>query len=170
MLFVNSLTDAEKITLEAMRENHPLSTTRKRAHGILLSNKGYSVPKIVNILGGCRQSASRWIKVWDTIGIAGLIEKHRSGRPQKVSTEIETEAYEKVKENPRGIENGCLQKLSTEIETEALEKVKENPRSIENGCLQKLSTEIETEAFEKVKENPRSIEKVLAEIAEQTGV
>lgn len=32
MLFVNPLNDAEKITLEAMRENHPLPMTRKRAH------------------------------------------------------------------------------------------------------------------------------------------
>jgi hypothetical protein len=32
MLFVNSLTDAEQITLEAMRSHHPLPVTRKRAH------------------------------------------------------------------------------------------------------------------------------------------
>lgn len=105
MLFVNSLTEAEEMTLEAMRNHHPLPITRKRAHSILLSNKGYRVPEIVRIVEGCRQSVSRWLKMWDDIGIIGLIERHRSGRPRKLNAIQEKEAIEKIKENPRSIKS-----------------------------------------------------------------
>jgi len=104
MLFVNPLTEAEQLTLEAMQNNYPLPITRKRAHSILLSNQGYSIPKIIRILGNCcRQSVSRWLRVWDDVGIIGLIERHRSGRPRKLTTIQELEVIESVKENPRGI-------------------------------------------------------------------
>jgi hypothetical protein len=39
MLFVNPLTETEEITLEAMRNHHPLPITRKRAHSILRIKK-----------------------------------------------------------------------------------------------------------------------------------
>ncbi len=104
MLFVNPLTEEEQMTLEAMQNHHPLPITRKRAHSILLSNQRYSISKITKILGNCcRQSVSRWLRVWDDIGILGLIEKHRSGRPRKLTATQEQEAVELVKENPRGI-------------------------------------------------------------------
>lgn len=103
MLFVNSLAENEEITLKSMRENHPLPMTRKRAHSILLSNNGYSIPYISEILGCCRQSVSSWIKAWDNTGLTGLTEDSRSGRPRKLTIEEQEEVIIKVKENPRGI-------------------------------------------------------------------
>jgi len=98
MIFVNPLTEAEQITLEDMQNHHPLPITRKRAHSILLSNQGYSIPKITRILGNCcRQSVSRWLRVWDNVGIRGLIERHRSGRPLKLTATQEQEVIELVK-------------------------------------------------------------------------
>ena len=103
MLFVKPLTEEEEMTLEAMRNNYPLSITRKRAHSILLSNKVYSISKITEIVGVCRQSVSQWIRMWDSVGIMGLIERHRSARPRKLNVTQEIEAVEKVKKNPRSI-------------------------------------------------------------------
>lgn len=103
MLFVKPLTEEEQTTLEDMHNHHPLPITRKRAHSILLSNKGYSIPIITEILGCCRQSVSHWINMWDSVGIMGLIERHRSGRPRKLTTIQEQEIIELVKENPRSI-------------------------------------------------------------------
>ncbi|MDM8567898.1 helix-turn-helix domain-containing protein [Candidatus Halobeggiatoa sp. HSG11] len=113
MLFVNPLTDSERLTLENMQTHHPIPIVRKRAHSILLSSQGYSIPNIIRILGGCRQSVSRWLRVWDSIGIIGLIERHRSGRPRKLSVEQEQKAVEKIQENPRSIKK-VLAELSRE--------------------------------------------------------
>jgi len=103
MKFVNSLTDAEKITLESMYNNHPLPMTRKRAQSILLSNQSYSIPYISEIVSACRQSISSWITNWDEIGLLGLIENIRTGRPRKLSIEDENNAIEKIIEEPRSI-------------------------------------------------------------------
>ncbi len=103
MKFVNSLTEAEKITLEAMYNNHPLPMTRKRAQSILLSNQRYSIPYISEIVVACRQSVSAWITNWDEIGIGGVIEKSRSGRPRKLTLEEENDAIERIIEAPRSI-------------------------------------------------------------------
>lgn len=91
MLFVNSLTESERQTLENMQTNHPMPIVRKRAHSILLSSQGYSIPNIVRILGGCRQSVSRWLRVWDSIGIIGLIERHRPSK--KTFCRTRTKSY-----------------------------------------------------------------------------
>lgn len=101
MLFVKVLKEEEKNTLESMYKHHPLPISRKRAHSILLSNMGYSIQMISEILDCCRQSVSRWIKKWDNIGLMALMEGHRSGRPRKFSVTQEQEIVEKIKEHPR---------------------------------------------------------------------
>lgn len=103
MKFVNSLTDAEKITLESMYNNHPLPMTRKPAQSILLSNQSYSIPYISEIVSACRQSISSWITNWDEIGLLGLIENLRTGRPRKLSIEAQNEIIAKISEDPRSI-------------------------------------------------------------------
>jgi transposase len=103
MLFVEELSQAEEVMLESMYNNHPLAMTRKRGHSILLSNKGYSIPQIAEITSVCRQSLSLWIKMWDEMGLLGLLEKPRSGRPRALSIEEENEAVEKVKKEPRNL-------------------------------------------------------------------
>ena len=83
MKFVKKLTELEQKTLEQMRESLRLSMTRKRAHSLLLSQEGYCLGKISDLLGICRQSVSNWLDAWKMDGLAGLIEQHRSGRPTK---------------------------------------------------------------------------------------
>jgi len=101
MKFVKKLKEIEQKTLEDMRDKHRLATTRKRAHSILLSSDGYRLGKIGEILGVCRQSVSSWWQAWERDGLAGLIEKKRSGRPQTLSPSEEKEAIELVIESPR---------------------------------------------------------------------
>ncbi len=100
MKFVNPLTETEKSTLESMYNNHPLPMNRSRAHTILLSNLKYSIPAISEIVAACRQSVSCWITNWDEIGLAGLIEKARSGRPRKLTINEENEVIERIIEEP----------------------------------------------------------------------
>jgi len=85
MKLVKKLSKTEQKTLEDMRENHKRKITRKRAHSILLNQEGYYFKKIGHMLGVCRQSVSNWLKAWETDGIAGLIEKKRTGRPKKLN-------------------------------------------------------------------------------------
>ena len=112
MLFVNSLTSTETITLEEMKTHHKLPTIRVRAHAIILSNKEYQTQDIGNILDVCRQSVSNWIKSWEADGIVGLLDKSRTGRPVKFHL-LENILIEKVEKNPRS-----LKKVIAELEKE----------------------------------------------------
>jgi len=50
MKFVKKLTEREQQALEQMRDKHRLAMTRKRAHSLLLSQEGYRLGKISEIL------------------------------------------------------------------------------------------------------------------------
>ena len=74
MLYIKLLTLEEIITLEEMYKNHPLHLSRYRAHSLLLSYRGYSIPMICSIYSVCRQTVSTWFTKWNTQGICGLID------------------------------------------------------------------------------------------------
>ena len=74
MLSVKPLSEDEIISLKSMNNCHPRRMSRVRAAAIILSNKGYSVSEIADINGVCRQSAAKWINLWENAGIAGLIQ------------------------------------------------------------------------------------------------
>ncbi len=102
MLFVGALSKIEITTLDEMRTHHPLPTARVRAHAIILSEKYYQVQEIADILDVCRQSASSWIRDWESDGLCGLFDKPRSGRPKEIEID-ENVLIEKIKESPRSL-------------------------------------------------------------------
>ncbi len=110
MLFVNPLTVDEIISLESMHNNHPFRMSRLRAAVILASHKGYPVQEIAYINNVCRQSVSGWIHSWENSGIASLFDKPRSGRPHKLSENIEEAVIKAVEEEPRSLKK-ALAKL-----------------------------------------------------------
>jgi transposase len=81
MLYIEQLTLEEIVTLEEMHKNHPRYLTRNRAHCILLSYRGYSVPMICSIYNVCRQTVSTLFHKWETQGLCGLMDKAGRGRP-----------------------------------------------------------------------------------------
>lgn len=103
MLFVKPLTEAERVTLSDAHKYHPLSWTRIRAHCILLSDQEYKIKEISSILDICRQAVSNSIHDWETFGLLGLVDQHRSGRPKKLSQEEEEYVIKNVIESPRSL-------------------------------------------------------------------
>ena len=111
MLFVQPLTDAEIETLGSAYKYHPSSWTRIRAQCILLSQQRYQVKEISSICNICRQTVSSAIHDWDDIGLLGLIDDPRSGRPKLLNEEHENYVIEKVIESPRSLKK-VLSELS----------------------------------------------------------
>ena len=107
MLFVKPLSEDEIISLKSMNGHHPHHMSGVRASSIILSNKGYSVNETADIHGVCRQSAANWINSRENAGIAGLSDKPRSGRPRRLSEDIEKKVIEIVKEEPRSLKRAA---------------------------------------------------------------
>jgi transposase len=94
MRYVKKISDQDKLILEQMKRNNASYIARARAHAVLLSNEGMEVQELSMIFSVCRQTASKWLKAWETGGVDALIDKPRSGRP---STELN--ARERTQQN-----------------------------------------------------------------------
>jgi transposase len=103
MLYIKQLTLEEIITLEEMHKNHSRHLTRNRAHIILLSYEGHSVPDICAIYHICRQTASTLFHKWETQGLCGLVDKPGRGRLCILTEEQQIEVIKEVKKSPRSL-------------------------------------------------------------------
>ena len=65
--------------------NRFFNQNQRRAHGILLSSKGYSIDEIADILEVHRNSVSSWIQAWERAGVSELFDKPRSGAPSQLN-------------------------------------------------------------------------------------
>ena len=105
MKYVNPLTEEIKQTLKEMYLKHPKSRCRQRAHAIILSSEGLSIPKIIKVLPVRRNAVSEWIDHWEKDGLMGLYDAPRSGRPS-IYDDGEIEAFKKlVDDEPRKIKS-----------------------------------------------------------------
>jgi transposase len=101
MKFVAPLTEQEQITLRDMRDHHPKSRMRMRAHSIILSHQGYELQEIALFFEVSRQTVSTWFDSWDSHGIGGLYENARSGHPMSLSEEDVQFAMNLIEQEPR---------------------------------------------------------------------
>jgi transposase len=84
-----------------MRYHHPSLHYRLRAEAILLNSRGFSVPKISQVIEYERKAICRWLDNWQKSGLVGLYDKPRSGRPSILNAQDVTLVEELVKEEPR---------------------------------------------------------------------
>ena len=78
MKYVAPLRDAEIQTLHDLHRYHPSRRARMRAHSLLLSHQGYSIPHIAQFYQVDRRSVSTWIDRWQTMGLVGLSAQQRA--------------------------------------------------------------------------------------------
>ena len=105
MLYIAPLLPEERITLEEMYKNHPDHAPRMRAHAVLLSHSGYQVNELSSIFGVCRQTAAAWLHTWEDLGVCGLLNGTRSGRPTKLSEESKQATLQMITEHPRSLKS-----------------------------------------------------------------
>ena len=87
-LRIRSLTEEEYTHLRKMSTSRKLCAGRvKRAQIILLSNQGYLPTEIGQKLAIHERTARRWIGRFNRLGIAGLEEGPREGRPRVYSSQ-----------------------------------------------------------------------------------
>jgi transposase len=87
-LRIRPLTEEEYTQLRKMSSSRKLCAGRvKRAQIILLSNQGYLPTEIGEKLSIHERTARRWIGRFNRLGIAGLAEGPREGRPRVYSSQ-----------------------------------------------------------------------------------
>jgi transposase len=108
--FVAELNTQQVDELTALMNSDLNARTRKRAHAILLSARGYTIDGISAIIECHRVTVSRWIDQWHGQGIDGLLENEGRGRKTSLTEEQEKQVLEWLKEEPRST-TGLLGKI-----------------------------------------------------------
>ncbi len=96
---VREPTDTELEELRRMKRQE-IGRVSTRAHIILLSNRGYSAPRIANIHDVTGPMVYKWMDRFDEEGPSGLYDRDREGRPPKIDEEVEQEIERFIEENP----------------------------------------------------------------------
>jgi transposase len=87
MKYVPPLNETAIQTLSEMPRYHPSRRARMRAHSLLLSHQGVSIPPIARIYQVDRRSVSTWIDRWQTRGLGGLYDQPGAGRRPMLSVD-----------------------------------------------------------------------------------
>ncbi len=102
MKYVTTITDeAVLLTLKFAKHYGPLRCIRERVHSLLLSNRGFTLEQIAEILEIRYQTASQWIDDWEEYGIRALYKGHGGGRPCIYDESEVQRIKELVAEEPR---------------------------------------------------------------------
>ena len=118
MKYVTPLHDAEIQTLHAMHRSHPSRRARMRAHSLLLSHQGYSMPHIARVYQVDRRSVSGWIDRWHTRGLVGLYDQPGAGRPPLLNREEQHKVEQYLHQYPKD-----LKRVVDQLEQETTKRV-----------------------------------------------
>lgn len=97
------LTEAERLTLEELSRNHPFRDFRIRALGVLALSKGHGPKVVSDILGVTVQTVYNWEKGWRSLGLMGLLNGHKGGRPPKLTATLLDTAETVARAEPCGL-------------------------------------------------------------------
>jgi transposase len=118
MKYVAPLTDVEIQTLHAMHRYHPSRRARMRAHSLLLSHQGVSMPQIACMYQVDYRSVSSWIDQWQTRGLVGLYDQPGAGRRPILSLDEQQKVQQYLQDSPKD-----LKKVVHQLEQETKKRV-----------------------------------------------
>ena len=101
--FVNKLSEDAKRQLEALYHDHTDFALRRRAHAILLSDRGFTIAQLQAIFAVDRDTVSAWFDLFEQSGIEGLKPLPRPGRPTIYTADEVRQLKALVDQEPRQI-------------------------------------------------------------------
>ena len=99
--FIKTLSDKDYHKLVENYQTSKNFRVRHRSHAILLSFQKYSIDEIADICGVHRTAVSRWLDWWNELGLEGLADGQKSGRPPILTLEEQAKAVEIGLKNPK---------------------------------------------------------------------
>src|SRR5947207_13835284 len=79
-----------------------------RLHGVLLVAHGFSCREAAGVLGDAPRTVENWVHRFEELGLAGLTEGERAGRPSRLSPAQLDKVETALRQSPReaGIQGG----------------------------------------------------------------
>ena len=98
--FVRKLEENEQEQLQGMTQQE-VGRIAERAHMILLSGRGFTVPQITDIFAVSEETVYKWLDRFEAEGPPGLFDRERSGRPRRIDEEAEAELERLLEGSPQ---------------------------------------------------------------------
>ncbi len=99
--YVRPLTSDERQAVELLWKKSPSHLERLRAECILLSARGVHVSELCRLTRFARSSVGRTLKAFEKLGVTGLLNPKREGRPARCSNEDEQFLLDLLIRSPR---------------------------------------------------------------------
>ena len=98
-----SIADSATIVLGLQDEIRRSEESRydHRLHGVLLVAQGMTCPEVAKFLGDAPRTVENWVHEFEEMGLAGLLEADRSGRPRRLGEEQLQEVNRVLRRMPR---------------------------------------------------------------------
>lgn len=155
MKFVSPLTEPEDVTLKEMMRNHGNYRARMRAHSILLSSNGYKMNEIAKIYSvKDLDTISSWFNRWKSMGLVGLFDDERSGRPPLLADEEKVTAIEMVKNIPNSLKlvlTQLIEKIGKTVSVDTLKRLLKSRKFSWRRARKSLKHKRNQEKFEQSK-------------------
>src|SRR5207249_10048573 len=74
------------IRLRKQAERDGAYRVAKRLQAVVLNSEGRTSGELAHLLGSPRSRVSEWLARYQTFGVEGLLEGHRSGRPLELTS------------------------------------------------------------------------------------
>jgi transposase len=121
-----ALSKEERITLGELFKNHWNARQRMRAHALLLSDRRFKIKDIANIYLVDRDTVSSWFDHWEQLGIVGLQDDLRPGRPQKLGAEEQVRVRQLFEVHARSLKTivgEILKETGKQVSTDTLKRI-----------------------------------------------
>src|SRR3712207_2494635 len=112
MIYVRDPDDDELRELKRMTRQ-AVGRVSQRAQMVLLSAQRRTVPEIATIFEVSCPTVRFWLRRFETQGPAGLQDEPRSGRPAKVTPQVEERLARMLSQDPQQVQPGFLATLWT---------------------------------------------------------
>ena len=149
MKYVQPLTPEQRDLLDRTMRSDASFRARTRAHSLLLSSQGKTITDIAQTYQVHRVTVSSWITNWEDLGVQGLYDQPRSGRPRKLNPEEQEIAIQYHKEEPRSLKN-VADRLKKNAKTR-------EPIDLEKSCQKGRSSVEAGEKVIKIIQRPRRV-------------
>jgi transposase len=133
MKYVAPLPDVDIHTFHEMPRSHPSRRARMRAHSLLLSHQGGSMPHMARMYQVDYRSVSSWIDQWPTRGFGGFYDQPGAGRRPTLSLDEQHKVQQYLQDSPKDLQHvvhQLAQETRQRVSTKTMKRLMKKNRSV----------------------------------------
>jgi transposase len=155
-----AVSEEERITLGELFKNHWNARQRMRAHALLLSERRFKINDIANIYWVDRDTVSSWFDHWEQLGIVGLQDDPRPGRPQKLGPEEQVRVRKLFEVHARSLKTivgEVLKETGKPVSTDTIKRIGRKGKLLWKRVRTSLRAKRDPVAFAQAKEELQAL-------------